>query len=114
MVSWLTHPRTSAQGLSVVACAALLFGCGEGRSETVVRLTGILNVGQSEGAAQCEAELLHESKMSDDGVLRVAFGVGSNTAMDDGFDLEEITSDLSDDDQDAFREIAEEFADCID
>lgn len=105
---------TPALRLSLVACPLLLLGCGDGRSETVERLTGILNAGQSEDAAQCEAALLHESEMSDDGVLGVALGVASNTAMDDDLDLEEIASDLSEDDQDAFREIAEEFADCMD
>ena len=114
MVPRLRRRHTPALGLSLVACALLLVGCGDGRSETVERLTGILNAGQSEDAAQCEATLLYESEMSDDGVVRMAFGVGSNTAMDDDFDLEEIASDLSDDDQDAFREIAEEFADCMD
>lgn len=106
--------RTPALRLSLVASPLLLFGCGDGRSENVERLTGILNAGQTEDAAQCEAAVLNESEMSDDGVLRVALGVASNTAMEDDFNLEEIASDLSADDQDAFRRIAQEFADCMD
>ena len=97
------------------ACALLLIpACGNHRSETVQSLTGILRVGQSHEAAQCQANLLHESVMSDEGVLKVAFGVGSNTAMDDGFDLDEVATDLSDDDQEAFGEIVDEFAACTD
>jgi hypothetical protein len=97
------------------ACALLLISaCGDDRSETVQSLTGILRVGQSHDAAQCQANLLHESKMSDEGVLKVAFGVGSNTAMEDGFDLDEIATDLSADDEGAFREIVDEFAACTD
>ena len=101
--------------LVLVACAFLLLvGCEGDRSGSVESLTDILGAGQSPDAAQCQADLLHESEMSDEGVLKVAFGVGSNTAMDDGFDLEEIASDLSSDDQDAFRDIVIEFAACTD
>ena len=101
--------------LLALACALLLMSaCGDARSETVQSLTGILRVGQPQDVAQCQATLLHESEMSDEGVLQVAFGVGSNTAMDDGFGLDEIATDLSDDDQDAFREIVNEFAACTD
>lgn len=77
-------------------------------------LTGILRAGQSEAAAQCESELLHGSEMSDEGVMKIAIGVGSNTAMDDDFDLDEVASDLSDHDRTAFRKIAEEFTRCMD
>ncbi len=93
-------------------CALMLFGCGDSRSGTVESLTAILRLGQPDDVAQCQAVLLHESEMSDEGVLKVAFGVGSNTAMEDGFDVDEIASDLSDDDQDAYRDIADEFTAC--
>lgn len=76
--------------------------------------TGLLGVGQSDEAAECQADLLRESQLSDEGVVKVAVGVGSNTAMDDSFALDEITSDLSDDDRQAFSKIADEFAQCMD
>jgi len=98
-----------------VACALLsVSACGDSRSGTAESLTEMLKIGQPDEAARCQAALLHESEMSDEGVVKVAFGVGSNTAMDDGFDLDEIAADLSEDDQDAFREIADAFATCSD
>jgi hypothetical protein len=92
----------------------LLSGCQGGRSETVESLIGMLRVGQSGDAAECQAALLDESEVSDEGVLHVALGVASNNAMDDDFELAEISEDLSGEDQDAFREIVDEFADCAD
>ena len=97
------------------ACAALLISaCGGGRSGSVESLTRMLRAGQSDDAAQCQAMVLRESQMSDEGVLKVAFGVGSNTAMDDDFDLDEIAADLSGDDQVAFGKVADEFDACTD
>ncbi len=100
----------------VIAAACLVgtLGCASDRSEVAKGLTGVLRVGQSEDAAQCEAALLEGSDLSDEGVVKVALGVGSNTAMEDKFDLDEIAEDLSADDQEAFRGIADEFADCMD
>jgi hypothetical protein len=96
------------------ACLVGMLGCASDRSEVAKGLTGLLQVGQSEDAAQCEAALLEDSDLSDEGVVKVALGVGSNTAMDDKFDLDEIAEDLSADDKEAFRGIAAEFADCMD
>lgn len=101
--------------MTAAACAiAVLFGCVGGRGGEVESLTDVLTVGQSEHAAECQAALLQESDMSDEGVVKFAFGVGSNNAMDDDFDLQEIAADLSDDDRDAFNEIADEFEACMD
>lgn len=104
----------SVSRLLIAAGLLLVFGCSDSRGTAAESVTGLLGAGQSDEAAQCEAELLHESQLSDEGVVKVAVGVGSNTAMDDSFDLDEIAADLSGDDRDAFEEIADEFAECMD
>lgn len=104
----MTHQRSL-----LAAFALLLSGC-QSENEPDPALIRILTVGQSQEAAECEARLLTESDMSDEGAMRMAVGVGSNTAMDDDFDLDEIASDLSDDDRAAFRRIAAAFTDCLD
>ena len=97
------------------ACAAvLLSGCGGANEPASGGVRSLLTVGQSEEAAECEAELLEESGMSDEGAVKVAVGVGSNTAMDDDFDLDEIVSDLSGEDRREFEKVAKAFEDCLD
>jgi hypothetical protein len=102
-------------GRLLIATSVLLTsGCVGGRGDAVEATTRLLKAGQSEEAAECESDLLTKSQLSDEGVLKVAVGVGSNTAMDDAFNLDEIAADLSGDDREAFREIADEFAECMD
>lgn len=106
---------TNVLGHLLIATGVLLTsGCVGGRGDAVESTTRLLEAGQSDKAARCETDLLIESQLSDEGVLKVAVGVGSNTAMDDAFNLDEIAADLSDDDREAFREIADEFAECMD
>ena len=101
------------RALSTSCLLLLVFACG-GRSLTIEQIADQLSTVESDpDVAQCEATVLHGSEMSDSGIRRLILGLGFPNNLDGEIDVQEVMSDLDDEDQVAFQAAIEDYVSCI-
>jgi hypothetical protein len=101
------------RALSTSCLLLLLFACG-GRSLTIEEIAAHLSTVESNpDVAQCEATVLYGSEMSDSGIRQFVLGLGFPNDLDGELDIQEIMSDLDEEDQAAFQAVIEDYVACI-
>lgn len=101
------------RALSTSCLLLVLLACG-GRSLTIEQIADQLSTVEADpDVVQCEATILYGSEISDNGIRQIVLGMGFPNDLDGKLDLQEVMSDLDDEDQGAFQAVFEDYASCI-